>query len=59
MKNILPIGKNYQIIIKSNFPPEVIPFSNIIKAPENLKKRLSYIGLVKNKENIDDFKVIY
>ena len=38
---------------KVNFPPEIIPFSNIIKAPDNLKKRLSYIGLVKNKENID------
>ena len=26
--------------------------SDIIKAPDNLKKRLNYIGLVKNKENI-------
>ena len=41
---------------KVNFPPEIIPFSNIIKAPDNLKKRLSYIGLVKNKENIDQLQ---
>ena len=41
---------------KINFPPEIIPFSNIIKAPDNLKKRLSYIGLVKNKENIDQLQ---
>jgi chromosome segregation protein len=35
------------------FPAGVIPFSKIIKAPENLKKKLDYIGLVENKENID------
>ena len=35
------------------FPSEVIPLSKIIKAPENLKKKLDYIGLVENKENID------
>ena len=35
------------------FPAGVIPLSKIIKAPENLKKKLDYIGLVENKENID------
>ena len=35
-----------------SFEKEITPFSNFIKAPDNLKKRLNYIGLVKNKENI-------
>ena len=35
-----------------SFEKEIIPFSDLIKAPDNLKKRLNYIGLVKNKENI-------
>jgi len=37
---------------ESTFPSGVIPFSKIIKSPENLKKRLNFIGLVNNKENI-------
>ena len=37
---------------KSVFPESVIPFSSIIKAPDNLKKRLDFIGLIENKENI-------
>ena len=36
----------------SKFPKNVIPFSKIIKAPENLNKKLSYIGLIQNKDNI-------
>ena len=35
-----------------SFEKEITPFSDLIKAPDNLKKRLNYIGLVKNKENI-------
>ncbi len=35
-----------------SFEKDITPFSNLIKAPDNLKKRLNYIGLVKNKENI-------
>ena len=35
-----------------SFPKEVIPFTNLIKAPENLKKRLEYIGLIIQKENV-------
>ena len=35
-----------------SFEKEITPLSDIIKAPDNLKKRLNYIGLVKNKENI-------
>ena len=34
------------------FPETVIPFSNLIKAPDNLKKRLAFIGLIEKKENI-------
>lgn len=40
----------------SKFPSEVIPFTEIVKAPENLNKRLSYMGLVKNKENITELQ---
>jgi len=46
------ISKNYT----SNFPSNVIPFSNFIKAPENLKKRLDFIGLLKNKDNINELQ---
>ena len=35
-----------------SFEQDITPFSDLIKAPDNLKKRLNYIGLVKNKENI-------
>ena len=35
-----------------SFEQDITPFSDLIKAPDNLKKRLKYIGLVKNKENI-------
>ncbi len=41
---------------KSVFPENVIPFSSIIKAPDNLKKRLDFIGLVENKENINELQ---
>ena len=34
------------------FPENIIPLADLIKAPENLKKKLSYIGLVKKKDNI-------
>jgi len=34
------------------FPEGVIPFSTLIKAPDNIKKRLDYVGLIKNKEKI-------
>ena len=37
---------------KSIFPDNIIPFSNLIKAPDNLQKRLDYIGLISSKENI-------
>jgi len=40
----------------SSFPSEVVPFTTIIKAPENLKKRLKYIGLIKDKDNIIDLQ---
>ena len=44
--------KKYQSI----FPKDIIPLSSIIKAPENLKKRLDFIGLVKNKNNIQELQ---
>jgi len=36
------------------FPENIIPLINMVKAPDNLKKKLSYIGLVKDKKNIDE-----
>tara|TARA_Y100001970_G_C14258549_1_gene877557 strand:+ start:9340 stop:11958 length:2619 start_codon:yes stop_codon:yes gene_type:complete len=60
MASINENNPNYWKIINQNndisFQDEIIPFSTIIKAPENLKKRLSYIGLIKNKENIDEIQ---
>ena len=41
---------------KSVFPENVIPFSSIIKAPDNLKKRLDFIGFIENKENIHELQ---
>ena len=39
-----------------NFPEQIIPFSKIIKAPDNLKKRLEYIGIIKKKEDVLEFQ---
>ena len=39
-------------IENSDFSSEVQKFSSIIKAPDNLKKKLEFIGLIENKENI-------
>ena len=38
------------------FQNNIKSFSEIIKAPENLKKRLAYIGLIQSKENILDIQ---
>ncbi len=46
------LSKDYQ----SSFPDNIVPFSKIIKAPENLKKRLDFIGLIKSKENISELQ---
>ena len=35
-----------------SFPENIKTFSNLIKAPDNIKKRLDYIGLIDDKENI-------
>ena len=40
----------------TRFPKEIIPLSNLIKAPDNLKKRLNYIGFVKDKNNISQLQ---
>ena len=45
-------NKNY----KSEFPDGIVPLSSLIKAPENLKKRLDFIGLVKDKKNIQNLQ---
>ena len=45
-------NKNY----KSKFPEGIIPLSTLIKAPENLKKRLDFIGFIKDKNNIQDLQ---
>ena len=39
-----------------SLPANVTSFSNLIKAPDNLKKRLGYIGLITNKENIRELQ---
>ena len=39
-----------------SFPEGVVPFSTLIKAPDNLRKRLKYIGFIKEKNNILDFQ---
>ena len=35
-----------------SFPENIKTFSNLIKAPDNIKKRLGFIGLINDKENI-------
>ena len=35
-----------------SFPDEITPFIKLIKTPDNLKKRLNYIGLIHQKENV-------
>lgn len=35
-----------------SFPDEITPFTKLIKTPDNLKKRLDYIGLIHQKENV-------
>ncbi len=37
---------------ESNFSEEITKFSSLIKAPENLIKKLDFIGLINNKENV-------
>ncbi len=39
-------------LIQSTFTEEVVKFSNLIKAPENLHKKLEFVGLVENKQNV-------
>ena len=41
---------------KSEFPQGIVPLSKLIKAPENLKKRLDFIGLIKDKNNIHNLQ---
>ena len=38
------------------FPQGIVSFASLIKAPDNLKKRLGYIGLVEKKDNILDLQ---
>jgi len=35
-----------------SFPDEITPFTKLIKTPDNLKKRLDYIGLIHQKEDV-------
>ena len=35
-----------------SFPDEITPFTKLIKTPDNLKKRLDYIGLIHQKEHV-------
>ena len=36
----------------SEFDSDIVKFSSIINAPDNLKKKLEFIGLIENKENV-------
>jgi len=60
MASINEEQSSYWRVLKSNnqsiFPEGIIPFSTIIKAPENIKKCLEYIGLVVNKKDIADLQ---
>ena len=38
--------------VTSDFSPDIKKFSSIIKAPENLKRKLEFIGLIENKHNV-------
>jgi chromosome segregation protein len=35
-----------------SFPDEITPFTKLVKTPDNLKKRLDYIGLIHQKEDV-------
>ena len=36
----------------SSFNPEIAKFSSLIKAPDNLKKKLEFVGLIENKGSL-------
>ncbi len=40
----------------SSFDENIIKFSELIKAPENLQKKLEFVGLIENKENVQDIQ---
>ncbi len=40
----------------SEFETDIIKFSSIIKAPDNLEKKLEFIGLIEKKENIEELQ---
>ena len=42
--------------VESEFEQGIVNFSELIKAPENLKKKLAFVGLVENKINVLDLQ---
>ena len=38
------------------FPSGVVSFADLIKGPENLTKKLNFIGLIKNKDNVNELQ---
>ena len=49
--------KNFIDSIKEKeFPKNVIPLSTIVDSPENLKKKLSYIGLKKDTQGVEELQ---
>ncbi len=42
--------------VESKFSQEITKFSSLIKAPENLKKKLEFVGLIENKEKVLDLQ---
>ena len=43
-------------IVDSTFEQGVTKFSSLIKAPDNLKKKLEFVGLIENKSNVLDLQ---
>ncbi len=49
--------KNFIDSVKEKeFPKNVIPLSTIVDSPENLKKKLSYIGLIKDTQGVEELQ---
>jgi chromosome segregation protein len=60
MASIYEEQSSYWRSLESNniptFPKDIIPFTSLVKAPDNLKKRLEYIGLIIKKEKVKEFQ---
>tara|TARA_B100001123_G_C15344376_1_gene1036362 strand:+ start:6369 stop:8990 length:2622 start_codon:yes stop_codon:yes gene_type:complete len=49
--------KNFKISSeKTEFPSNIIPLINLVKSPENLQKKLGYVGLIKETDNANEIQ---